>query len=108
MVRTTQTGGNLADIQVAGATAGGSTRSLTASDQLFIAMYKRTGFGPEAAQEIFNTEHINTMIKLERITEDRASRICKAIRFPGGGGFGAHVTKGAEHNLVISVRIALN
>ena len=37
-----------------------------------------------------------------------ASKICNAIRSPGGAGAGVHVTDGAEHNLVIAAAVSLN
>ena len=48
------------------------------------------------------------MPKLYRITSARASKICKAIRSPGGAGAGVHVTEGADESLVIAVAVALN
>ena len=48
------------------------------------------------------------MPKLSLIASARASKICKAIRSPGGAGAGVHVTEGAEHNLVIAAAVALN
>ena len=48
------------------------------------------------------------MPKLSCITSACASKICKAIRSPGGAGDGLHVTEGAEHNLVIAAAVALN
>ena len=51
---------------------------------------------------------MDSMPKFSRITSARASKICKAIRSPGGAGAGVHVTEGAEHNLVIAAAVALN
>ena len=48
------------------------------------------------------------MPKLSCITSARTSKICKAIRSPGGAGTGVHVTEGAEHNLVIVAAVDLN
>ena len=74
----------------------------------FKAMYKAIGFFDDAATKLTDTEVVDSMPKLSRITPARASKICKAIRSPGGAGAGVHVTKGAEHNLVISAAVELN
>ena len=74
----------------------------------FKAMYKAIGFSDYAATELTNTEVVYSMPKLSRITSACASKICKAIRSPGGVGAGLHVTEGAEHNLVIAAAVALN
>ena len=66
----------------------------------FKAMYKAIGFSDDAATELTDTE--------SHITSARASKICKAICSPGGGGRGVHVTEGADHNLVIAAAVALN
>ena len=74
----------------------------------FKAMYKAIGFSDDAATDLTNTEVVDSMPKLSRITSARASKIYKAIRSPGGSGAGVHVTEGAEHNLVITAAVALN
>ena len=74
----------------------------------FKAMYKAIGFSDYAATELTDTEVVDSMPKLSRITSARASKIYKAIRSPGGAGSGVHLTEGAEHNLVIAAAIALN
>ena len=74
----------------------------------FKVMYKAIGFSDNAATEMTDTEVVNSMPKLSRITSARASKICKAIRSPGGAGAGVHVTEGSDHNLVIAAAVALN
>ena len=74
----------------------------------FKAMYKAIGFSDNAATELTNTEVVDSMPKLSRITSGRAFKICKAIRSPGGAGAGVHVMEGAEHNIVIAAAVALN
>ena len=74
----------------------------------FKAMYKAIGFSDDAATKLTDTEVVDSMPKLSRITSARASKICKAIRSPGGAGAGVHVTEGAEHNLVIAAAVTLN
>ena len=74
----------------------------------FKAMYNAIGFSDNAATELTNTGVMDSMPKLSRITSLRASKICKAIRSPGGAGAVVHVTEGAEHNLVIPAAVALN
>ena len=74
----------------------------------FKAMYKAIGFSDDSATDLTNTEVVDSMPKLSCITSARASKICKAIRSPGGAGVGVHVTEGAEHNLVIAATVALN
>ena len=74
----------------------------------FKAMYKSIGFSDNAATKLTDTEVVDSMPKFSRITSARASKICKAIRSPGGAGAGVHVTERAEHNLVIAVAVALN
>ena len=74
----------------------------------FKAMYKSIGFSDDAATKLTDTEVVDSMPKLSRITSTRASKICKAIRSPVGAGAGVHVTEGAEHNLVIAAAAALN
>ena len=105
----------MARTEIGGAGQGGKpadpnavTQTLSTSDQLFVSMFKRMEFCPEAALELVQTEQLNTRTKLERITEDCASKICKAIRSPGGDGSGAHVTEGAEHNLLIVAAIFMS
>ena len=68
----------------------------------FKAMFKRIEFSDAAAVVLVDTEGIDTMAKLAKITSVRASKLAKAVRSPGGEGVGTHVTKGAEHNLVIA------
>ena len=74
----------------------------------FKAMYKTIGFSDDAATELTDTEVVDSRHKLSRITSVRASKICKAIRSPGGAGAGLHVTEGAEHSLVIAAAVSLN
>ena len=74
----------------------------------FKAMYNAIGLFDNAATELTDTEVMNSMPKLSRITTACASKICWAIRFPGGAGAGVHVTEGEDHNIVISVAVALN
>ena len=74
----------------------------------FKAMYKAIGFSDDAAADLTNTEVVDSMPKLSRITYACASKICKAIRSPAGAGAVVHVTEGAEHNLVIAASVALN
>ena len=74
----------------------------------FKAMYNVFGFSDNAATELTDTEVVDSMHKLSRINSARASKICKAIRFPGGAGAGVHVIEGEEHNLVIAAAVALN
>ena len=74
----------------------------------FKAMYKAIGFSDDAATKMTDTEVVDSMPKLSRITSARASKICKAIRPPGGAGAGVNFTEGAEHNLVIAAAVALN
>ena len=71
-------------------------------------MYKAIGFSDDSATELTDTEVVDFIPKLSRITSARASKICKDIRSPGGAGAGVHVTGGAEHNLVIAAAVALN
>ena len=54
----------------------------------FKAIYKAIGFSDDAAHKLTNTEVLYSMPKLSRITSARASKICKVIRSPGGGGRG--------------------
>ena len=74
----------------------------------FRAMYKAIGLSDDASTELTDTEVVDSMPKLSRITSVRASKICKAICSPGGPGAGVHVTEGAKHNLVIAAAVALN
>ena len=74
----------------------------------FKAMYNSIGLSDDAATELNDTEVGDSMPKLSRITSARPSKICKAIRSPGGAGSGVHVTEGAEHNLVIAAAVDLN
>ena len=74
----------------------------------FKAMYKAIGFSDDAATKLTDTEVVDSMPKLSRITSALASKICKAILSPGGAGAGLHAMKGAEHNLVIAAAVALN
>ena len=71
-------------------------------------MYKAIGFSEYSATELTDTEVVDSMPKFSCITSARASKICKAIRSPGGAGAGVHVTEGADHNLVIAAAVALN
>ena len=71
-------------------------------------MYKAIGLYYDAATELTDTEVVDSMPKFSRITSACASKICKAIRSPGGAGAGVHVTEGAENNLVIAAAVALN
>ena len=74
----------------------------------FKAIYKAIGLSDDAATELTDTEVVDSISKFSCITYARASKICKAIHSPGGAGAGVHVTKGAEHNLVIAAAVALN
>ena len=74
----------------------------------FKAMYKAIGFSDDAATELNDTEVVDSIPKLSLIKSARASKICKAIRSPGGAGAGVHVTEGEMHNLVIAATVALN
>ena len=74
----------------------------------FKAMYKAIGLSNDAATKLTDTEVVDSIPKLSRIPSARASKICKAIRYPGGAGAGLHVTEGAEHNLVTAATVALN
>ena len=74
----------------------------------FKEMYKAIGLSDDAATKLTDTEVVDSMPKLSRITSACTSKICKAIRSPGGAGAGVHVTEGAEHNLVIAAAVALN
>ena len=74
----------------------------------FKAMYKAIGFSDDAATELADNEVVDSMPKLSRIKSARASKICKAIRSPGGAGAAVHATEGAEHNLVVAASVALN
>ena len=71
-------------------------------------MYKAIGLSDDSAIKLTDTEVVDSMPKFSRITSARASKICKAVRSPGGAGAGVHVTKGAKHNLVIAAAVALN
>ena len=73
----------------------------------FKAMYKSIGFSDDASTDLTDTEVVDSMTKLSCITSARASKICKAIRSPGGAGAGVHITEGAENNLVIAAAVAL-
>ena len=74
----------------------------------FKAMYKAIGFSDDEATELTDTEVVDSMPKFFRITSARASKICKAIRYPTGARTGVHVMEGAEHNLVIVAAVDLN
>ena len=74
----------------------------------FKAMYKAIGLFDDAATKLTDTEVVESMPNLSCITSARASKICKAIRSPGGAGAGLHVTEGAEHNLVIAAVVSRN
>ena len=54
----------------------------------FKAMYKVIGLSDNAATNLTDTEVVDSMPKLFRIISARASKICKAIRSPGGAGAG--------------------
>ena len=71
-------------------------------------MYKAIGFSDDAVTELTNTEVVDSVPKLSRITSARTSKICKAIHSSGGAGAGVHVTEGVEHNLLIVAAVALN
>ena len=74
----------------------------------FKAMYKAIGFSDDAATELTDTEVVDSMPKLSRITSARAYKICKAIHSLGAAGAGVHAAEGAEHNIVIAAAVALN
>ena len=82
--------------------------TVSAEDQLYVEMYQKMGFREKAALELVLSEEINTRGKLERITAARAHSICKAIRSPGGSSKGAHVTEGAQHNLLVLATVFNN
>ena len=65
----------------------------------FKAVCKAIGFSEDASTKLTNTEFVNSMPKLSCITYARASKICKAIRSPGGGGRGGtcHRRGGAQY-----------
>ena len=69
-------------------------------------MFKWVKFSDAMATVMVDTEGIDTMAKLAKITSTRASKLAKAIRSTGETGAGTHVTEGAEHNLVIAAAIA--
>ena len=71
-------------------------------------MFKRIKFSDAVANVLVDTEEIDTMTKLAKITAARASKLAKAICFPGGTYAGTHVTEGAEHKLVIATAVANN
>ena len=73
---------------------------------MFKAIFKQIKFSNAAATVLVDTEEIDAMAKLAKITSKRASKLAKAIRSPGGTGAGTHVTEGAEHNLVIAAAVA--
>ena len=58
-------------------------RSMT-TKVAFKAMYNAIGLTDNAATELTDTEVMNSMPKFSRITTACASKICKAIRYPGG------------------------
>ena len=60
----------------------------------FKEMYKAIGFSDDAATKLTDTEVVDSMPKLSRITSVRASKICKAIRSPEGAGAGYMPQKG--------------
>ena len=64
----------------------------------FKAMYKAIGFSDDAVTELTNTEVVDSVPKLSRITSARTSKICKAIHSSGGGGRGGtgHGRGGAQ------------
>ena len=74
----------------------------------FKAMYKAIGLSDDADTKLTDTEVVDSMPKLFRITSAHASKFCKAVRYPGGSGSGVHVTEGVEQNLVIAAAVALN
>ena len=74
----------------------------------FKMMYKAIGLSDDASTELTNTEVVDSIPKFSRITSAQASKICKAIRSPGGSGAGVHFIEGAEHNLVIAAAVSLN
>ena len=82
-------------------------RTMT-TEVVFKEMYKAIGFSDNAAIKLTDTEVVDSMPKLSRITSARAFKIYKAIRYPGGAGTEVHVTEGAEHNIVIAAAVALN
>ena len=62
-------------------------------------MFKQIKFSNAVAIVLVDTEEIDSMAKLARITTTRASKLAKAICSPGGGaGAGTLVTEGAEQN----------
>ena len=91
-----------------GGDAGDANQVMSVKDEFYVEMYKRMGFREKAAQELVVSEEINTRAKLERITSGRAYSICKAIRSPGGSSRGAHVTEGAQHNLLMVATVFIN
>ena len=85
----------------------GQIRTMT-TKVAFKAMYKAIGLSDGVTTNLTDMEVVDCMPKLSRITSARASKICKAIRSPGGAGARVHVTEGAEHNLVLAAAVALN
>ena len=49
----------------------------------FKAMYKAIGFSDDASTELNDTDVVDSIPKLSRITSARASKISMAIRSPG-------------------------
>ena len=72
----------------------------------FKAMFKRIEFSNATANVLVDTERIDTMAKLAKLTAGRASKFVKDIRSTGGTGAGTHVTEGAENSLVICTTVA--
>ena len=62
----------------------------------FKAMYKAIGLSDDSAIKLTDTEVVDSMPKFSRITSARASKICKAVRSPGGGGRGGTCHKRGE------------
>ena len=91
-----------------GEDAGDANQVTSVEDEFYVEMFMKMGFREKAALELVLSEEINTRAKLERITSTRAYSICKAIRSPGGSSRGAHVTEGAQHNLLMIATVFNN
>ena len=67
----------------------------------FKAMYKAIGFSDDASTKLNDTEVVDSMPKFSHIKSTRASKICKAIRSPGGGAQGYMSQKGRRKILLL-------
>ena len=71
---------------------------------MFIAM----GWDVDNVVPLVETHQIKTMVALANVTDQRAGRIVKAIKTPGGNAVGHAVTESAEYGLIMAARIARN